>query len=164
MKPIDNAKRLLETMEAAGRDSSKTPSHSELALALGDMVHLYEDLEHRINTPEIIDAIEAIKLESEHQRQKWDDSQKTDADWGMLVLYLTTKAHYNPPTEDTHPVDKKLHRILTVAAAAINWHAALKGKHGSRFVPPTGAVPALQDAGDGVSDRPGEDEGRRQGR
>lgn len=167
MNPTENAKRLLELMEESGRGSGRTPAHSELALALGDMVHAFEELDKKINTPEIYDIIEAIKLEAAHQRQRWtwNDANKIDADWLALIVYLGSKAHYNPSdTAGNRPIEKKLHRIITVAAAAMNWHAAVKDHHErTRSVPETGTVPALQEQGDRDGRGTGHDEGRSEG-
>ncbi len=159
MNPVDNAKRLLEMMEESSRSSGRTPSHSELALALGDMVHAYEELQALINSPQIADFAEALKLEALHQRQRWDDSTKQDADWGMLIMYLSSKAHYNPVHPNDSYIEKKLHRIITIGAAAMNWFAAVKDRHGTRDVPAAGTLPALQEQGDRDGHRTGHDEG-----
>ncbi len=82
-------------------------------------------LSRLLNTPEIHDFTKAVTLEAAHQRERWGashDGGKTDADWFWLIGYLAGKA-IRPDTDK----DKKLHRIITVAAAACNWHAAVAG-------------------------------------
>ena len=86
---------------------------------------------HRlVNTPEIVDFSKAVQLEAAFQREKWGsdhDSGKTDADWFWLIGYLAGKALHNPGTSEKNADKKRLHRIITVAAAACNWHAAVLG-------------------------------------
>lgn len=89
------------------------------------------ELEAAINTPELHDFAKAVALEAAHQRKRWPsghDAGKTDADWFWLIGYLSGKALHNPPNEMA-PHDAKLHRIVTIAAAAANWHAAVAGDH-----------------------------------
>lgn len=77
-----------------------------------------------INTPEIHDFIVAIEREALHQRERWasdHDAGKTDADWFWLIGYLAGKAINKP--------EKKLHHIITTAAACLNWHAHAIGIH-----------------------------------
>jgi hypothetical protein len=71
-----------------------------------------------------------VQNEALHQREKWEhdgDTGKADADWFWLIGYLAGKALHNPAKEDMPPVEARLHRIITVAAAAANWHAATMG-------------------------------------
>lgn len=80
-------------------------------------------LSRLLNTPEINDFAKAVALEAAHQRERWGsshDAEKTDGDWFWLIGYLAGKV-IRPGTEK----DKKLHRIITIAAAACNWHAAV---------------------------------------
>jgi len=82
-------------------------------------------LEALINAPEIRDFVKAVQLEAAHQRSRWGsdhDAGKADADWFWLLGYLGGKALRT----DDGP-EKQLHRIITVAAAACNWHAAKLG-------------------------------------
>ena len=75
-----------------------------------------------LNTPEIRDFAKAVTLEAGHQRERWGaahDAGKTDADWFWLIGYLGSKALLNPGGDR----EKQLHRIVTVGAAAANWHA-----------------------------------------
>ena len=81
-----------------------------------------ERLHALINTPHTAEFLEAVKLEAIHQRERWGnehDAGKTDADWFWLVGYLTGKALHKP--------EKKVHHIITTAAALLNWHAAVTG-------------------------------------
>lgn len=76
-----------------------------------------------INTPHTAEFLEAVKLEAVHQRGRWGaehDSGKTDAAWFWLVGYLAGKALHKP--------EKRVHHIITTAAALLNWHAAVTGE------------------------------------
>jgi hypothetical protein len=86
----------------------------------------------RINSPELYDFVSAVTNEALHQREKWGidaDGGKSDADWFWLIGYLAGKALHNPEKSDMPPTDARLHRIITVAAAAANWHAATLGTY-----------------------------------
>lgn len=93
-----------------------------------------ERLNALLNTPELHDFAKAVVLEAAHQRGRWapDDVAKSDADWFWLIGYLAGKALHTPVSKDLARVggvfetavrDERLHRIITVAAAAANWHA-----------------------------------------
>lgn len=89
-----------------------------------------EEAKRLLNTPEILDFTRAVQLEAAHQRARWGndhDAGKTDADWFWLIGYLGGKAL----RADDGP-EKQLHRIITVAAAACNWHAAKLGQTNMR--------------------------------
>jgi hypothetical protein len=89
---------------------------------------LCEPCKKELGTPEIDDFFEAVKKEAAYQRQRWaasSDGGKTNADWFWLIGYLAGKALHNPGNNK----EKMLHRIITVAAAACNWWAAVKGTY-----------------------------------
>lgn len=93
--------------------------NAALALALAEATKL-------LNTPEVIHFVRAVQLEAGRQRARWaieHDAGKTDADWFWLIGFLAGKALHNPDGD----AEKQLHRIVTVAAAAANWHAAKLG-------------------------------------
>lgn len=77
-----------------------------------------------INTPQTRYFLAAVESEAAHQRMRWGtshDAGKTDADWFWLIGYLAGKAlHANDP-------EKRLHHIITTAAACLNWHEAKLG-------------------------------------
>lgn len=80
-------------------------------------------LERMINNPHIDDFIEAIRLESVHQRERWGndhDAGKDAPDWYWLIGYLSGKAVQAWKSDD---IDKYKHHIITTAAACMNWHA-----------------------------------------
>lgn len=120
---LSDAKRIVEDTSTRYQNN---PQCDELMKALGDMIHGHEALVKRINTPKIDVFLEAVELEALHQKSRWDDSNKRDADWLALVVYLAQKAHFNADP-GMYPHDKKLHRIITIAAAASHWHAATRG-------------------------------------
>jgi hypothetical protein len=75
-----------------------------------------------INNPHTSDFLEAVRTEAAHQRERWasdHDAGKTDVDWLWLIGYLVGKAVHKP--------EKRLHHIITTAAACLNWHAARSG-------------------------------------
>lgn len=83
-----------------------------------------------LNTPEIVDFAKAVQLEAAHQRARWGsdhDAGKADADWFWLLGYLGGKA-----LRADDGIEKQLHRIISVAAAACNWHAAKLGQTNTR--------------------------------
>jgi hypothetical protein len=90
-------------------------------------------LSEQINTPEMDDFLEAVKLEAAHQRERWErtDPHKTDADWYWLIGWLGRKAVTDPHDEnETRTLEeRRLHRIITVAAAAYNWHQSAKARN-----------------------------------
>lgn len=134
MNDIDN---VLNEFACAGHCHKETPKERVMA---EEIVKLRKQL----NTPEVLDFAKAVQLEAAHQRQRWGsahDGGKTDADWFWLIGYLAGKALHNPyrhttgdeiviaPPEYRDVMWKKqLHRIVTVAAAAANWHMAVLGK------------------------------------
>ena len=86
--------------------------------------------EKLLNAPEILDFAKAVQFEVAHQRSRWGsdhDAGKSDADWFWLIGFLGGKALR---AEDG--LEKQLHRIITVAAAACNWHAAKLGQTNMR--------------------------------
>lgn len=92
-----------------------------------DQDHIDAENYRRINTPEIADFLSAVHNEALHQRERWGtqgDAGKADADWFWLIGYLAGKA-IRP---DTTP-EKRLHHIITTAAACLNWHGARVGAY-----------------------------------
>ena len=105
-------------------------------------------LDALINNPHTNDFLEAVRTEAAHQRERWGtdhDAGKADEDWFWLIGYLAGKALHTPIRKDLEAFfevppysfaeglsekikEKQLHRIITVAAAALNWHAAVRGE------------------------------------
>ena len=82
-----------------------------------------EEAMARLDIPEVNDFIEGARREAIHQRVRWGsdhDEGKTDADWFWLIGYLAGKALHKP--------EKRLHHLVTTAAALANWHAFTLGK------------------------------------
>jgi hypothetical protein len=106
----------------------------------------YRRLHALIHSPHVIEFTEAEILEAAYQQETWgadDDAGKTDADWFWLIGYLAGKALHNPG-DPKNPDKKRLHRIITIAAAARNWHGAVLGKTNMR---PGIALPKGENAG-----------------
>jgi hypothetical protein len=122
---IHNLGRVAQKSIAGLRRIAKT-REVPVALTVKEKAAAYD----RINSPELLDFVRAVHNEALHQRERWGiegDAGKSDADWLWLIGYLAGKALHNPPKDDMAPVAAKLHRIITVAAAAANWHAATMG-------------------------------------
>jgi hypothetical protein len=140
---IANLRRLFaEQGSSDNPDVSITISLSEFR-TLEALLLEHQRLHKLVNTPEIIDFAKAVQLESVFQREAWPaegDAGKTDADWLWLLGYLSSKALHNPDTTPENALEKKLHRIITIAAACCNWHAAWLGKTNMRpgIEPPLG--------------------------
>lgn len=82
----------------------------------------YQRLDTLINNPHTEDFLEAVRLEAAHQRERFGsetNAGKTDAEFFWLVGRLAGKALSKP--------EKKLHHIITSAAALLNWHANATG-------------------------------------
>jgi hypothetical protein len=87
-------------------------------------------IKKRLDTPELLDFLEAMKIEAAHQQERWKgtDPLKDDPDWYWLIGWLGGKVITDPhEADDQRSVqERKLHRIITVAAAAYNWHSSVK--------------------------------------
>lgn len=142
---MNDAVALALTRVEQGWNMATRDAPQEDAVALAAEV---KRLRAVLNTPEVIDFGKAVALEAAHQRERWGtdhDAGKSDADWIWLLGYLASKALHNPgpfdpPGHRTQQRDKKLHRIVTIAAAAANWHAQILGASNMRpgIEPPPG--------------------------
>lgn len=77
-------------------------------------------LDTLINNPQVIGFVEAVKTEAAHQRERWGDDHdemKGPEDWFWLLGFLGGKVLRPGVTKE-----KKLHRIIAVAAVCLNWH------------------------------------------
>lgn len=95
-------------------------------------VQMRECCRKLINTPEIEDFLRAVKIEAAHQQEKWaeTDPMKSDADFYWLIGWLGGKAVTDPHEDGDERTarERLLHRIVTVAAAAYNWHERAKDR------------------------------------
>lgn len=85
-----------------------------------------EQLIALLNTPEIDDFDLAVPLEAAHQVARWGaehDSGKNPEDWFWLIGYLAGKALAAFKVGD---MEKARHHCISTAAAARNWHAAIR--------------------------------------
>lgn len=90
-------------------------------------------LRAELNTPELVDFLKGVGLEAAHQGSE-HDAGKTDADWFWLIGYLVGKALHKP--------EKRLHHLITAAAALFNWHLCALGKTNMRpGIEPPAEVP-----------------------
>jgi hypothetical protein len=115
--------------------------HENAAADLGFAADELERLDGLINSPHTAEFLEAVRTEAAHQRERWGtehDAGKDDTDWLFLVGYLAGKAVHSGNFADGDPAElaggfierhreKRLHHIITAAAACLNWHAARSG-------------------------------------
>ena len=87
-------------------------------------------IEDHISTPEVENFLRAVKKEAAYQKGKWKvtDPMKSSADWYWLLGYLGGKALMDPHEEQDprSKRERRMHRIITVAAAAYHWFQAVK--------------------------------------
>lgn len=90
-------------------------------------------VEERLNTPETKAFLKAVRVEAAHQARTWQatDPRKTSADWYWLIGWLGGKVVTDPHEESDArtPRERRLHRIVTVAAAAYHWHQAVLNRN-----------------------------------
>lgn len=99
---------------------------------LWDMYQSEKDNRERfqalLNTPEVEDFLQGVKVEAPHQVERWTathDDGKYASDWFWLVGFLAGKILHNLAIGE---IDKARHHCITTAAALYNWHAAITGK------------------------------------
>lgn len=97
-----------------------------------------------INSPQIANFLEAVKLEAAHQRERWGsdhDAGKSDVDWLFLIGFLGGKGveagktatmlagggDLDNPDPAGKYLDRRLHHIIAAAAACLNWHDSRNG-------------------------------------
>ena len=109
-----------------GEENARLREEVEAQVDRAEQAEIERDRLHTlINNPHTMDFIEAVRTEAAHQRERWPsehDAGKTDADWFWLIGYLAGKAIRPDATPE-----KRLHHIITTAAACLNWHAASHG-------------------------------------
>jgi hypothetical protein len=142
---LEEVKRARIVVLAKEKVDAAVANAAELIRARDSVARLTAERDRLVallNTPEILDFAKAVQIEAAHQRERWGsehDAGKTNEDWFWLIGYLAGKA-----LRDSTP-EKRMHRVVTVAAAACNWHAALLGKTNMR----PGIGPAAAAAIDG---------------
>jgi hypothetical protein len=112
---MDNHQELDNTLTRARRAEAK-------AQRLEGRV---EELERLINTPEIDDFLQGLRLEAAHQVERWGephDRSKSAEHWYWLIGYLAGKALRAAITGDQ---EKAKHHTISTAAALRNWHRAI---------------------------------------
>ncbi len=100
--------RIINTLEKHG-----VVGRAELVSDLLDAV---------LDVPIYYDFAHAAVQEAAHQKKRWGaahDASKTDSDWFWLFGHLIGKI----VNKSDNTREKKLHRIITIAAIAANWHA-----------------------------------------
>lgn len=98
-----------------------------------DLTAEVDRLKMLLGTPEIVDFAKAVVREAAFQREKWGpdhDWEKTDDNWFWTLGWLAGKAVTDPhgPDDKRTALERKLHRIVTAAALACNWHAVILEK------------------------------------
>jgi hypothetical protein len=83
-------------------------------------------LDQLINSPHVVEFLEAVRLEAAHQVLRWGDDHdrsKSAENWLFLVGYLASKACRAQIEGDR---EKALHHTISSAAALMHWHAFIK--------------------------------------
>jgi len=122
--PFEDGDSALIDRVRAHLAATNSPAQQAQAEAVPQDVLRDAERYRAINTPEISDFLASVHNEALHQRERWGsdhDEGKTDADWFWLLGYLGGKAMHAATDE------KRLHHIITTAAACLNWHAARVG-------------------------------------
>lgn len=86
-----------------------------------------ERLHALINSPEVGDFLEGVRLEAAHQVERWGsqhDEGKEPQDWLWLIGYLAGKALRAQIDGD---IEKAKHHTISTAAVCLNWHGRLTG-------------------------------------
>lgn len=79
----------------------------------------------KINSPEVTDFIEGMKIEAAHQRERWGeahDRSKSADNWFWLVGYLAGKALRSAILGN---MDLAKHHTISAAATLYQWHCAI---------------------------------------
>lgn len=119
---LANARRLLGLLIWKGDDLA------EVEKSMREMVEEIERLRALIGSPSTTATLTSISLEAAHQVERWGvehDAGKRRQDWITLISYLLGKvaaAHFDLDT------DKLKHRVVTIAAACLNWLRAENGE------------------------------------
>ncbi|MGH9462241.1 MAG: hypothetical protein ACRD1X_13545 [Vicinamibacteria bacterium] len=90
---------------------------SQLAVDVRELVDEVRRQTDLINTPKLDEFLEAVRVESAHQRERWGeehDEKKTPEDWYWTLGYLSGKALRSEG-------EKRLHHVITSAALLFNW-------------------------------------------
>lgn len=94
---------------------------ADIAALVAEVERLVAERDH----PETADFLAGVAREVAHQRARWGanhDATKTPEDWFWLIGYLVGKALHKP--------EKRLHHLVTAAAALCNWHRYTKAAEG----------------------------------
>jgi hypothetical protein len=113
-----------------------------------------------IDRPDPHDFMVASEIEARFQLDKWGTADgfptafdnTDDPAFVYLIVYLVGKV----TATDDENLDKKLHRVTTIAAAAANWHAAILKRvvcphceYGNVWITHTASVPCDRCEGTG---------------
>lgn len=123
-----------ELASAVRVSEARAEQRDEALVKMHQALNEIDRLKGERDTPELKDFLKGVEIEATHQRERWGtdhDGGKSDADWFWLVGYLAGKALHKP--------EKRLHHLITAAAALYNWHLYTLGKTNMRpgIEPPT---------------------------
>lgn len=107
-----------ETLNGLARELARLGERVRDVEADRDLARAERDrLRDLISTPHTADFLEAVRIESAHQRERWGDAHdesKGPEAWFWTLAYLAGKALAKP--------EKRLHHIVSSAALLLNWH------------------------------------------
>lgn len=84
-----------------------------------------ENIKRKLNTPELTNFIEGVRLEAVHQQEKWGpehDKRKRPGDWSLLLDYIKGKQVKAVWDGD---LDKLKHHLITMSAICYNYHKCI---------------------------------------
>lgn len=116
MNALEYARTVVREADALRFDAPRTEQLAREVIRLHEL----------INTPEIEDFLQGVRLEAAHQVARWGeahDREKSAENWYWLVGYLAGKALRAAIAGDRN---KALHHCISTAAALLNWHKAIK--------------------------------------
>ncbi len=125
----EHLQEIRDTPTVSPKDFEQAMYHC--GLAQGHRSVLIEEIDRLralINTPEVDNFIEGVRLEAVHQRERWGAPharEKSAEHWFWLVGYLAGKALRSALLGD---LDKARHHCISTAAALSHWHAAVSSQ------------------------------------
>lgn len=126
---LQTSPQLLAYLRGQVMEASTAPDmllHPATINALVADAQAAHQLHALINNPHTDEFLQAMRLETAHQRDRWGEAHNRDKSaeaWFWLVGFLAGKCLRAVITGDRA---KALHHAISSAAALANWHEAIK--------------------------------------